>query len=119
MPVTLSNPGESGMSCSHENEKRRTVPARRHSSEKYWHGSGQASVLPRHRPTVHAFDMTASVLSADAQAATAPEATLHAHFDAQRRAFGAGAPDYAKRMAALKELRDGLLAHREELVAAM
>src|SRR5512146_496649 len=44
---------------------------------------------------------------------------LRAVFDAQRAAFGRGAPDYARRMRALADLRDGLRAHEDELIAAI
>ena len=44
---------------------------------------------------------------------------LRAAFEAQRTAFARGAPDYVRRMRALADLRDGLRAHEEELIAAI
>jgi coniferyl-aldehyde dehydrogenase len=63
--------------------------------------------------------MTASVLTHGVARQDAQASDVHARFDAQRRAFGAGAPDYRRRIEALNALRDGLLARREELVAAI
>lgn len=63
--------------------------------------------------------MTAIAPHAGVPSAVAPVADLRARFDVQRRAFAAGSPDYERRVAALAALRDGLLAHRNELVAAL
>ena len=63
--------------------------------------------------------MTASVQTQRPVASGRPTGDLHALFQAQRRAFASGAPDYARRMAALEALRDGLVARKEELVAAV
>jgi coniferyl-aldehyde dehydrogenase len=65
--------------------------------------------------------MTAPTLSApsNAQAAPRTDVPLRERFDVQRTAFMAGVPDYRKRIAALDALRDGLLAWKEELVAAV
>lgn len=45
--------------------------------------------------------------------------TLRAQLDAQRAAFDRGAPDYSRRMAALRALRDGVRARQEDLLRAV
>ena len=45
--------------------------------------------------------------------------TLRERLDAQCSAFASAAPDYRRRIAALNALRDGLLARKEDLVAAV
>ena len=65
--------------------------------------------------------MTAPTIT-PAPASTSTSATtqtLRAQFDAQRAAFAAGAPDYHRRITVLDALRDGLLARKEELAAAV
>jgi coniferyl-aldehyde dehydrogenase len=50
---------------------------------------------------------------------TMTRADVEARFAAQRRAFAAGAPDYARRMDALAALRDGVHARQAELLRAV
>jgi coniferyl-aldehyde dehydrogenase len=45
--------------------------------------------------------------------------TVRTQLEAQRAAFGRGAPDYAQRVRALAALRDGLHARQEELLSAV
>ena len=65
--------------------------------------------------------MTAPTISPAPTPHTTPATvpTLRKQFDAQRTAFASGAPDYQRRIAALNALRDGLLARKEELAAAI